>query len=520
MITRRTLGLAAGVLATAPRIAHAQAAGTLRVAFDAEWTSLDPHFHTFPYNLSVAGHLFDSLTAHDAAQKAVPRLARSWKPLGTEGWEFSLRDDARFQDGTPVTAADVVASVARIRAIRNSPGPLTTVIRPVREVSAKDERTVVFTTSVPTPMMPDLLTAVFIVPARLAEATQDDFATGRAQLGSGPFKFVSYARGDRLVLEPNPTHWGEKPAWSRIELRIVPNAASREAALQAGDVDFIVNPTTTGVPRLAADPNFVVHKATSTRITYLQVHQGGQPKPDMPGTGGRNPFADPRVRRAASLVIPREAICARIMDGLAIPASQIIGPGQSGHDPSLAVEPPDAEAARRLLAEAGWGNGFDVRLSTPSDRNMNGRRAAEAIAAALTRIGIRVAVNAVPLNVWVAEWRRGEYSMVLHGAGPVPVPWTLVPQLTGTKDMRAGFGPSNESHYSNATLDAVMREALAEIDTTKREALLHRAAHTIREETAVVPLHHEAAVWASRKGLSFVARSDTLTYATDIKPVG
>ncbi len=518
MISRRSLGLAAAALAALPGASRAQGAATLRVAFDAEWTALDPHFHTFPYNLSVAYHLFDALTAHDAQQQAVPRLARSWRALGSEGWEFALRDDVRFQDGSPVTAADVVASIARIRAIRNSPGPLTTVIRPVSEVRATDAHTVTVMTSVPTPALPNLMTSVFIVPARLAEATGEDFATGRAQLGSGPFKFVSYARGDRLVLEPNPTHWGEQPGWARTELRIIPNAGAREAALLAGDVDFIVNPSTTSVERLRADPNFLVHQAVSTRITYLQVHQGETPKADMGGTGGKNPFADPRVRRAVSLAIPRQAICERILDGLAVPASQIIGPGQSGHDPSLTVEAPDPDQARRLLAEAGWGQGFEVRLSTPSDRNMNGRRVAEAIASALTRIGIRVAVNAVPLNVWLAEWRRGEYSMVLHGAGPVPVTWTLVPQLVGTKDMAAGFGPSNESQYSNPALDAVMRQALGEIDTARREALLHRAARTVRAETAVIPLHHEAAIWASRRGLTFAARSDTLTYATDIRP--
>lgn len=518
MITRRSLGLAAATLAALPRSGGAQATATLRVAFDAEWTALDPHFHSFPYNLAVAYHLFDALTAHDAAQKVVPRLARAWRPLGAEGWEFALRDDARFQDGSPVTAADVVASVARIRAIRNSPGPLTTVIRPVGEVIARDARTVAVMTSAPTPMLPSLLTSVFVVPARLADATQEDFAAGRAQIGSGPFRFVSYARGDRLVLKPNPAHWGEKPAWARAELRIITNAGAREAALMAGDVDFIVNPSTASVERLRSDPNFRVHTAVSTRITYLQMHQGEAPKSDMGGTGGRNPFADARVRRAVTLAIPRQAICERILDGLAIPASQIICPGQSGHDPTLAVEAPDPDQARRLLAEAGWSRGFEVRLSTPSDRNMNGKRVAEAIAAALTRIGIRVAVNAVPLNVWLAEWRRGEYSMVLHGAGPPPVTWTLVPQLVGTKDMAAGFGPSNESHYANPALDAVMRAALAEIDEAKREALLHQAARTIRAETAIVPLHHEAALWASRRGLAFAARSDTLTYATDIRP--
>lgn len=503
------------VAATLATPAQAQ---SIRVAFDAEWTALDPQWHTFPYNLSVAHHLFDALTVHDANQVARPRLAESWRAIGTDRWEFTLRADAKFADGAPVTAQDVAASIARIRAVRNSPGPLTSVIRPIKDVIVQDPHRIVFVTSVPTPTLPDLLSAVFIIPARLAEATLAQFADGTAQVGSGPFRFVSYARGDRLVLARNDAYWGEKPAWERVELRIVANAAAREAALAAGDVDFIVNPTTVGVERLARDPRFAVHKAISTRITYLQLHQGAEPKPDMPGADGRNPLADPRVRRAISLAIPREAITTRILDGLAVPASQIIPPGHSGYDPALGVEPQDLDAARKLLAEAGYAGGFSLRISTPSDRNMNGRRVTETIAAQLTRIGVRVEVNAVPLNVWLAEWRRGQYSAVMHGAGPVPVPWTLVQQLVATKDGASGMGASNESFFSNPALDALVRQAQGEIDQVLRESLLHRAAGIVRAETAVIPLHHEAALWASRAGLSFTARSDTLTYATDIRP--
>ncbi len=490
----------------------------MRVAFDAEWTSLDPHFHSFPYNLSVAHHLFDALVEHDADQQVVPRLAVRWQAVEANRWRFDLRSDARFADGAPVTAADVVASIERIRSIRNSPGPLTGVIRPITAATAVDAATVEFTTSEPTPALPALLTSVYVVPARLRDAPTEAFNSGEAQQGSGPFRFGAYRRGDRLELTRAPGHWAGMPAWERVELRIIPNTAGREAALLAGDVDFIVNPSTTGLDRLSRDPAIAVHRATSTRLTYLQVHQGPAPLADMAGTAGRNPFADARVRRAVSLALPREALVARGLDGLGIAASQIVPPGQSGFDPALTVEPPDPDAARRLMTEAGWGQGFEVRLSTPSDRNLNGRRIAEAIGASLTRIGIRVAVNAVPLSIWAAEWRRGLYSMVMHGAGPVPVTWTLVPQMVGTKDMAGGFGPSNESMYSNPALDAVMRQALGEIDTARREALLHRAAQTIRAETAIVPLYHEAALWASRAGLSFAARADTLTYADAIRP--
>jgi peptide/nickel transport system substrate-binding protein len=141
---------------------------------------------------------------------------------------------------------------------------------------------------------------------------------------------------------------------------------------------------------------------------------------------------------------------------------------------------------------------------------------AQAIAAALTRIGIRTTVDAAPLSVYITNWRKGVYSLYMHGAGPQPVAALLVPQLAGTKDAKTAFGVSNESLYSNPALDEVMRAAFREIDDGKREALLQQAARTIRDETAIVPLHHEFVVWASRRGLAFVPRSDSLTFIEDI----
>jgi peptide/nickel transport system substrate-binding protein len=507
--------MTAAIITAPPAPANAQ---SVRAAFDAEWTALDPHFHSFPYNLSVAYHLFDALVAHDANQQVVPRLATAWRTTAPDRWEFTLRPDARFADGTPVTAADVVASVARIKAVRNSPGPLTALVRPIKSIEATGPHALSIVTDGPAPTLLDLLTGVFIVPASLADATVADFASGAAQKGSGAFRFVEYRRGEVLRLARNPAHWGTPAHWAEAEIRVLPNAASREAALVAGDIDFIVNPPTTSVARLASDPRFAVHRATSTRITYIQLHQGNEVKADTTGTNGQNPFADARVRRALSLAIPREAITLRIMDGLATPAGQVIPPGQAGHHDALGVEKQDLETARALLAEAGYPQGFATRLSTPSDRNLNGRRVAEAIAAQLTRIGMRTEVNAVPLNVWLADWRAGKFSMILHGAGPVPVPWTLLPQLAGTKDTASGYGTSNESFFSNPRLDELLRGALSEIEPARRAALLRQGGEIVRAQTAVVPLHHEQALWASRGALVFAARADTLTYLADLRP--
>jgi peptide/nickel transport system substrate-binding protein len=157
-----------------------------------------------------------------------------------------------------------------------------------------------------------------------------------------------------------------------------------------------------------------------------------------------------------------------------------------------------------------------VALSTPGDRNLNGTQVAQAIAGALSRIGIRTTVNAVPLEVYLSGWRKNTFSMILHGAGPQPVAALLVPQMVGTKDPKTALGVSNESGYGNAALDAIMRGAFAEIDDGKRAEGLRAAARIVRGETAIVPLHHEFVMWASRPGLGFAPRMDSLTFVQDV----
>ncbi len=504
------LGAALLLPAATPR------AETLRAAFDTEWTALDPHYHAFPYNLSIAMTVFEALTNTNAALAPTPSLALSWQATDPQTWTLRLRPDAKFSDGTPLTAADAIASLQRVPKVPNSPGPLTPYVRPIVAMEAPDPQTLVLHTSEPTPFLPALLANVAIIPARLAAATTGQFNTGEAMIGSGPYRFLRYARGDRLELARNDSFAGRRPDWDRVEIHVVTNAAAREAGLLAHDLDFIINPSPSSAATLAQNKAVVLHKVASTRITYLQFHQGPAVLADMKGTNGRNPFADARVRRAVSLAIPREAITSRVLEGLAIPAGQMIAPGQFGFDPSIAVAPADADAAKRLLAEAGWAEGFEVALSTPADRNLNGTQVAQAIAGALTRIGIRTTLNAVPLEVYLSGWRKGNFSLIMHGAGPQPVAALLVPQLAGTKDPKTAFGVSNESFYSNPALDTLMRAAFAEIDDAKREDGLRRAARIIRDETAIVPLHHEFVLWASRPGIGFTPRMDSLTFMQDV----
>ncbi len=507
-----------GAIGLAVTLAGGAGAQSLRIGFDTEWTSIDPHFHSFPHNLSISHHVFDALIGTDAQLRLVPGLATSWRAIDAKTWEFKLRPGVKFHDGADFGAEDVAATLARIPKVPNSPGPITTFTRPITSWQVVDPHTIRLVTNEPSPILLEMLTNVYIVPRHLAEATTEQFNAGKATIGTGPYRFVEWSRGARLTLERNDAYWGTKASWPRVEIRILTNTAAREAALLSRDVDFILSPSTISLERLSKDPNIAVHKAPSTRITYLQFNQGTEILPDLKGTDGRNPFADPRVRKAVSMAIPREAIAERIMDGLSLPAGQLIAPGQFGHNPAIKIERYDIDGARKLLAEAGWAKGFEVALATPSDRNVNGTKIAETIAGSLTRIGIKTTVAAVPLNVYIAEWRKGRYSFYMHGAGPPPSASLLVPQLGATKDMAKAMGVSNESFYSNLKLDAVIRAGMEQVDNAAREKLLFQAAEMIRDDTAVISLHYEAVVWASRKDRTFEGRSDGRSHAMEILP--
>jgi peptide/nickel transport system substrate-binding protein len=508
--------LASAAAAAFPSAARAQGDAPLRIGLATEWFALDPHFHTFPTNLSIAHHAFSALTATDAQDRLVPSLAESWHADGKTGWVFKIRPNAKFSDGTAVTAHDVVATIARIPTVKAGT-PLTIYIRGVTGASAIDDTTVKVATAAADPLLPKNLSAIYIVPKRVAGEPTEAFNGLTAAIGSGPYRFVRWDRGERLILAPNEHHWAGPPPFRNVVYRVITEAASRVAALLAGDVDVIQSASTESVDRLEKQDGIRLFKAASSRITYIQFHQGPASLADMAGSDGKNPFADARVRRAVSLAIPRQAIKDRIMSGLSTPTLQIVAPGREGHDPAMTVPPPDLNTAVALMREAGWEKGFQVTLTTPNDRNVNGVKIAEVVAAALTRLNIKVTVNAVPLAVQQAGWRAGKQSMFLHGNGPQVEPYSSLVSLTHTKNMSAALGVSNESFYSNSELDAVIEASIAEIDEAKRQVLMLRAARIAHDTTALVPIHHEVIVHGARRGISLEARGDERIFAADTR---
>jgi len=515
----------AAVFALAAAAAGASAQ-ELVIGLSTPVTSLDPHFHNLTPNNNVADHVFEKLVGKDAKEVLKPQLAESWKTTANDTtWEFKLRKGVKWHDGTEFTAEDVVASIKRVPTVPNSPASFATYTRPIKEISAPDKHTVRIVTERPHPLLPNDMVAVRIVPARLAPTVKtEEFNSGKAMIGTGPFRFKEYAAGDRVVLERNDAYWGAKPHWKTVRMRMITNAPARVAALLAGDVQMIEAVPTADIARLEKDARVTVSSAVSNRLIYLHMDSDRAVTPFVAGKDGkpldRNPFKDVRVRKAVSLALDRNAIVSRIMENQAQPAGQLLPDFFPGTSKKLPPPKQDLEAARRLLAEAGYPNGFAVTLHSPNNRYINDEKAAQAIAGMLTRAGIDTKLEAMPSNVFFSRAGKLEFSFFLAGWG-AETGETSSPlrALIGSFNAQTGMGQANRGRFSDAGVDTLILSAMTNIDDTKRNLMLAAASDkALGELQAIVPVHYEVSSWALRKGLQFTGRADQYTYAFEVRP--
>lgn len=504
-------------------LASPATAASLRIGVAADITSLDPHYVNIAPNIALATHCFDTLVRIDANGRLVPGLAVSWKAVTPTEWEFQLRPGVRFHDGSPFTAADVVFSLQRPATLTTSPGPFTSYTRTITGMRIVNATTVRLQTAQPYGPLPLDLASIFIVSKKAAEkATTEDFNSGRALIGSGPFRFKAFRRGEQVELERYPDYWGPRPAWDSVTLRIMPAPASRVAALLAGDVDVIEAVPPADVSRLSKDARFRLEQKVSWRTLLLQFAQQDAIPEGMSSNDGkplaRNPLRDARVRTALSLAINRPALTSRVLQGLATPAAQLVAPGMLGHDGALAPERYDPEAAKRLLAAAGYPAGFHLTLYGPGNRYINDTQVLQALAQFWSRIGVRTEVRVLPVSTYFAQARQGRFGVALLGWGSLAGDFALR-SLVGTVSDSSGWGSWNWGHYSNTTLDTQIGSALGSVDVAKRETAARQAMKTAMLDHAAVPLYHQYATWAMRKNLRYAARTDEFTLAEGFAPV-
>lgn len=511
------------LLAAAMTVPLAAGAEEVRIGYGAAVTSMDPHYHALTPNVAVHQHLFGALVGLDARLGLKPELAESWRAVDDTTWEFKLRRDARFHDGSPFTAEDVVFSATRVAEIPNSPGRFTIYTRHITGFEVVDPHTLRVKTASVYPLMPNQLAGLLIVSKAVAQtATTADFNAGRAASGTGPYRFGRYEPGNAIVLERNDQFYGEREPWTRVTFRLMTNATTRVAALKANDVDMIDVVPTEDATALARDPNLAVFSTPGVRNIYLYLDQKRDVTPGVADAQGRpmdrNPLKDVRVRRALSLAINREGIVRQVMGGHAAPSGQLLPAGAMGHDPSLAPDPFDPQRARALLAEAGYPEGFSLVLAGPNDRYINDERIVQAIAQMWTRVGVRTTVNTQPSTVFFPRSTREEFSVGLLGWGTgTGEPDSPLQALIATPNRERGWGQFNRSGYSNPELDALLERALSTLDREAREKFYFQAIGIAMADKAIIPLHHQVNIWATRKGLTYNARNDERTMATELR---
>ena len=526
--TRRA-ALAAAVLATtlavaAPgAIAQPKAGGELKIALSYDPSSLDPHFAATAGNVTVSSHFFDCLVHVDADGKYVPGLATSWRAIDPTTWEIQLRRGVKFHDGSEFTAEDAQFSLERPARVVNSPGPFTSYTKAITGIQVVDAHTLRLKTAEPYGPLPGDLASVFVVSKKAATgAVTDDFNSGKAMVGTGPYVLGGYKRGDNVTMTRNAGYWGEKSAWEKVTIRFITAEAARVAALLAGDVDMIEGVPPSDMARLKSDPRVQVRQRTTWRTLFLHLNHGaadGAPVFTAKGGGplGKNPLKDPRVREALSKGLNRQALVQAALEGFAAPAAQIVAPGIVGFNAGLKVEPYDPDGARKLLAEAGYPNGFGITLAVPNNRYVNDDQVGQTVGQLWSRIGVQVKLEAMPMATYVPKMKSGEFGAALLGWGTMGADFGLR-TLLGSVDPAKGWGTWNWGGYSNKAMDERVLAALASTDPARRDANAREAMALALKDYAVLPTHYQFASWAMKKGLQYPGRIDEFTFANFVKP--
>lgn len=516
--------------------AHGQGQ-TLKIGLASEPTAVDPHYHQATPNGALGSQIFDTLVGQDSKGNLAPLLATSWKTLDDKTWVFNLRQGVKFSNGAPFTAQDAIFTFCRMA---NNPqsisGAFKSIVNKLQDVQATDPHTLRITTRAAYPLLPHDLTRAAIISSGIVQhgpitfdlehkcgvtgpwPRLEDFNDGKDAIGTGPYKLKSYVKGVGIELVRNDGYWGKKPEWKDVKFVPVPNAGPRLTGLLAGDFDVIESPAARDLPRIKKTPGFGYVATPSDRVIFLQFDVGRSPSPMVQAPNGKNPLQDVRVRRAISMAIDRETIAARIMSGMATPAYQFVHDGMFGALPKPPVLKYDPQAAKKLLAEAGYPDGFDLTIASPNDRYINDGQIAQAVAQYLARVGIRTKVDAMTRAVYFPKRAKREFSFSLGGWSSDDASSFLQYWITSyAPDL--GLGTSNYGRYSNPELDQALRQALTTIDPDKRAALLRKSLSLALADLPCIPLHFESSIWAFRKGLTYEGRADQYTLATSVHSV-
>jgi peptide/nickel transport system substrate-binding protein len=503
--------------------AAAMAAAPALHAKPFKWTSasdiptLDIHSQNNALGNGVHAAIYDALVYYNSQTfRPEPQLATSWREISPTQVRFTLRSGVKFSDGTPLTADDVVYSVTRAMAKSSNYQVYTQGIDKLVKVN---DTTVDFMMKGPNPVLLNQLTELRIMSKAWAEKnrsvepkdirTKDETFAHRNAMGTGQFMVKEWQPDQKLVLVRNPNYWGKVDSnVTEIIYTPIKSEATRVAALLSGEVDLVLDPSPQDLARLRASSTLKVIDGVENRTIFFGMDQF---RDELPGSNvkGKNPLKDVKVRRALYQAIDSDALHRVTMRGLSQPTGTIVAPQVAGWTEAVHKRLPfDPEASKKLLAEAGYPQGFEVDFACPNNRYINDEEICQAVTAMWSRIGVKAKLRTLPLVTYFPMIQRHEASIYMLGWG-VPTFDGLYSLQSLTRTMgQGGDGNYNMGRYSNQRMDYVVDRVKVETDKPVRDRLLTEGLQISGETVSHLPLHNQIIPWAMKKTVDVVHRAD------------
>jgi peptide/nickel transport system substrate-binding protein len=503
------------VLATLSGAALAQ---TVRIGNQGDALSMDPHSLNETTQLSVTGNVYEPLVARDRNLQLAPGLATSWKQTSPNIWRFELRKGVQFHDGKPFTADDVVFSFARGSGDGSDMKTYTNDIKEVRKV---DSHTVDFETKAPFPILPDVFSFFYIMSKDWSEKNgaakpvdrrkgTENTASFQAN-GTGPFRLRERQPNVKTTFVRNGNYWGKIEGNAiNVEFTPIGNDATRVAALLSGQVDVIEPVPLQDVARITSSGKARVMQGPELRTIFLGMDQ----KRDellFSNVKGKNPFKDKRVRQAFYQAIDIVGIQKTVMRGASRPTNLMVGPGINGFDEAMDKRLSyDAEAAKKLLVDAGYPNGFEVSMNCPNDRYVNDSNICQSVAANLARIGVKINLQAETKGTYFPKILSRNTSFYMLGWTPSTYDaHNALNALMRCADDK-GAGQFNLGSYCNPKVDELILKIQSETDKPKRNAMIKEAFTLHADDIGHLPLHQQALAWGVANNVQLVQMADNV----------
>ena len=484
-------------------------AKTIKWSMQGDSLTLDPHAQNEGPTTQVSRQVYEALVTRGLDMSIEPQLATDWKTTDPNTWVFNLRKGVKFSDGTDMTAKDVVFSILRAKQPTSDFKEYISTISDVKEI---DNYTVQVTTSKPNPILLNQLSNIFIMSKKWSidfgatvsqnwDGGEETFSATNA-MGTGPFKITLREPNTKTVFERNSNWWGSMKDNSVSEIHLLPikNSATRVAALLSGEVDLVTDAPVQDLARIGNSADHEVVSTAQMRTIFLGMDQAADKL--RSGNTGDNPFKKKEVRQALYQAIDIEAIKKKVMRGLSEPAGIITFPGVNGYTQDLDKRLPyDVDAAKKLLADAGYPKGFDVELRCPNDRYVNDEAICTAVVGMLGKIGVNVNLFAQTKSKHFKELKEDKGDFYMLGWG--------VPTLDSHYVFHYLYesGASwNKVNFSNSEVDAAIRVMEGEVDLDKRNAAIANAWKIVKDDISYLPLHHQVISWATKNNVDVPIR--------------